>query len=73
MFKEMEELYLGCHNFSVLKFLVKLMHLKMLNKWSNKSFNMLLKLLNETLLPGTIQYSLHYESKTKLRNLGGLD
>lgn len=71
MFKEMEvELYPGCQKFSALNFLVKLMHLKVLNKWRNKSFDMLLKLLNEALPIGTILPSSHYELKTKLRNLG---
>ena len=71
LFKEMEiELYPGCQKFSALNFLVKLMHLKVLNKWSNKSFDMLLKLLNEALPTGTILPSSHYESKTKLSNLG---
>ena len=36
------ELYPGCFEFSSLNFLVKLMHVKVLNSWSNKSFDMLL-------------------------------
>ena len=39
------ELYPGVSSFSSLNFLVKLMHLKVLNKWINKSFDELLKLL----------------------------
>ncbi|KAL4026636.1 hypothetical protein IC575_015072 [Cucumis melo] len=39
------ELYSGCSEFLSLKFLVKLMHVKVLNGWSNKSFDMLLELL----------------------------
>ncbi|KAA0066710.1 DNA/RNA polymerases superfamily protein [Cucumis melo var. makuwa] len=39
------ELYPGCSEFSSLNFLVKLMHVKVLNGWSNKSFDMLLELL----------------------------
>ena len=39
------ELYPGVSSFSSLNSLVKLMHLKVLNKWTNKSFNELLKLL----------------------------
>ncbi|XP_073064444.1 uncharacterized protein [Primulina eburnea] len=64
-----KELYPGCVNFSALNFLVKLMHVKVLNKWSNKSFDMLLKLLKQAfpqaLLPGS-----HYEAKRKLSELG---
>ena len=45
LFVEMEtKLYLGCQTFSSINFLVKLMHLKMLNKWTNRSFDILLKL-----------------------------
>ena len=36
-----KELYPGCKKFSALTFLVKLMHIKVLNRWSDKSFNML--------------------------------
>lgn len=39
------ELYSGCSQFLSLNFLVKLMHIKVLNGWSNKSFDMLLELL----------------------------
>ena len=39
------ELYPGVSLFSSLNFLVKLMHLKVMNKWMNKSFDELLKLL----------------------------
>ena len=37
------ELYHGCLEFSSLNFLVKLMHIKVLNGWIKKSFDMLLK------------------------------
>ncbi|KAL2526099.1 Transpos assoc domain-containing protein [Abeliophyllum distichum] len=39
------ELYLGVLSFSSLNFLVKLMHIKVVNKWTNKFVNDLLKLL----------------------------
>ena len=42
-----EELYPGCKNFSKLRFLVRLLHTKMLGGWSDKSFNLLLDLLND--------------------------
>ena len=42
LFVEMEtELYLGCQKFSSLNFLAKLMCLKVLNKWTNRAFDML--------------------------------
>ena len=46
------ELYPGCTKFSSLNFLVKLMHLKVTNKWINKSFDSLLKLLKDALSEG---------------------
>ncbi|KAH0672728.1 hypothetical protein KY290_024954 [Solanum tuberosum] len=46
LLKEAEcELYPGCKKFSKLSFVVKLLHLKVCNQWSNKSINMLLDLL----------------------------
>ena len=39
------ELHPGVSLFSSLNFLVKLMHLKMMNKWTNKSFDEMLNLL----------------------------
>ena len=36
------KLYPGCVQFSFLKLLIKLMHIEVLNGWSNKSFDMLL-------------------------------
>ncbi|XP_042404102.1 uncharacterized protein LOC121993927 [Zingiber officinale] len=70
MLREIEkELYPGCVNFSALNFLVKLMHVKVLNKWSNKSFDMLLKLLKQA-FPQAILPGSHYEAKRKLGELG---
>ncbi|KAH7835951.1 hypothetical protein Vadar_031397 [Vaccinium darrowii] len=48
LLKEAEqELYPGCQKFSLLSFIVRLMHIKCLGGWSNKSFTMLLKLLKD--------------------------
>ncbi|KAL0556569.1 hypothetical protein IC582_005083 [Cucumis melo] len=65
------ELYLGCPEFSSLNFLVKLMHVKVLNGWSNKSFDMLLELLRAAfpICSSTIPSSF-YEAKRKLHDLG---
>ncbi|KAF7131579.1 hypothetical protein RHSIM_Rhsim09G0057000 [Rhododendron simsii] len=65
-----QELYPGC-KFTLLSFVIKLLHVKVLNKWSNKSFDALLGLLKELLptsdqdIPGNI-----YEAKKFLRDLG---
>ncbi|KAA0051834.1 uncharacterized protein E5676_scaffold609G00610 [Cucumis melo var. makuwa] len=65
------ELYPDCSKFSSLNFLVKLMHVKVLNGWSNKSFDMLLELLKVAfpMCTSTIPSSF-YEAKRKLRELG---
>ncbi|CAN0846129.1 hypothetical protein LINGRAHAP2_LOCUS4313 [Linum grandiflorum] len=40
-------LYDGCRKYSNLSFLVKLMHIKCLNGWSNTSFTMMLNLIKD--------------------------
>ncbi|KAM6575504.1 hypothetical protein CsatA_023831 [Cannabis sativa] len=70
LFKEMEaKLYPGCKK-SALNALVKLMHCKVLNRWSNHSFDMLLSILIDLFPEGTKLPKWHYESKMRLRNLG---
>ena len=56
-------------SFSSLNFLVKLMHLKVLNKWTNKSFDELLKLLKHVFLKIDLVYS-HYEPKKLMTKMG---
>ena len=49
LFVELEaELYPGCKEISSLSFLVQLMHLKVTNHCTNKSFTELLQLLRES-------------------------
>ena len=52
------ELYPGYSRFSKLSFIVKLLHLKVYNKWSNKSFDMLLDLLKQVLPNGGLSQNL---------------
>lgn len=71
LFKEVDnELYPGCKKFSSLNFLVKLMHIKVLNRWTNKSFDMLLELLKDAFPADTKIPSSHYEARKKLNDLG---
>nr|XP_048328587.1 uncharacterized protein LOC107404290 [Ziziphus jujuba var. spinosa] len=71
LFAEVEsELYPGCTKFSALTFLVRLMHIKALNHWSNKSFSMLLELLKEALPEGTKLPKSYYKAKCTLHALG---
>ncbi|XP_062120517.1 uncharacterized protein LOC133834781 [Humulus lupulus] len=70
IFKQMEkELYPGCKSFSALNFLVKLMHVKLLNKWSEKYFDMLLGLMKKA-FPFAILPNSHYEAKSKVSDIG---
>ena len=60
------ELYPSVSSFSLLNFLVKLMHLKVLNKWTNKSFDELLKLA----FPKIDLVESHYEAKKLMMKMG---
>ena len=64
------ELYHGCSKLSSLNILVKLMHIKVLNGWSNKSFDMLLELLKVGFPVGTTISTSFYKVKQKLHDLG---
>ena len=50
-----------------LNILVKLMHLNVSNKWTNKSFGSLLKLLKDALREGNRS---HYDANKKMKKLG---
>ncbi|KAL2465528.1 Uncharacterized protein Adt_41379 [Abeliophyllum distichum] len=63
------ELYPGVSSFSSLNFLTKLMHLKVVNKWTNKSVDGLLKLL-KLAFPKINLVDSHYEAKKLMSKLG---
>ncbi|CAA0813526.1 Unknown protein [Striga hermonthica] len=65
-----KELYPGCKNFTKLSFVVTLMHLKIVGRWSNKSFSMLLELLKKALPSGEVLPQSYYEAKKIIRDLG---
>ncbi|CAI0559000.1 unnamed protein product [Linum tenue] len=65
-----EELYPNCTKYSKFSFIVKMLHLKVYNKWSNKSFDMLLKLLQDVLPEDNLVPKSFYEAKSMLRSLG---
>ncbi|XP_028084013.1 uncharacterized protein LOC114285184 [Camellia sinensis] len=64
-------LYFGCQKFTSLSFVIKMLHVKVLNKWSNKSFDMLLGVLKDVLLESDqrVPWTL-YEAKKFLHDLG---
>ncbi|XP_049385806.1 uncharacterized protein LOC125849897 [Solanum stenotomum] len=64
------ELYPGCTKVSKLSFVIKLLHLKCLNHWSNKSMDELLSFFKEVLPEGSLLPSSFYEAKKILRDLG---
>ncbi|XP_028078125.1 uncharacterized protein LOC114279733 [Camellia sinensis] len=65
------KVYPECEKFSVLSFVNKMLHIKVYNKWSNKSFNMVLQVLKEILpkCDETVPWTL-YEAKKFLHELG---
>ena len=64
------ELYPGCRKLSKLSFIVRLLHLKCLYQWSNKSVDALLSLFKEVLPEGALVPNSYYESKKVIRDLG---
>lgn len=62
-------LYEGCGE-SALAFVVNLMNIKVMNKWSYKSFEMLLKLLNEVFPKGNNCPDNYYNTRKLLREVG---
>ncbi|KAJ9538028.1 hypothetical protein OSB04_030761 [Centaurea solstitialis] len=71
LFQEVEtELYPGCTWLSSLNFLAKMLQMKVMNKWTNSSFDQLLEFLKfafpkENTIPAS-----HYEAKKKMRKIG---
>ncbi|KAL5579995.1 hypothetical protein UlMin_012437 [Ulmus minor] len=64
-------LYDGCNDtISALTFVVKLMHLKVLNKWTDRSFDMLIKLLQEVLPAGNRCPDSYYSTRKMLCDVG---
>ncbi|KAI0519847.1 hypothetical protein KFK09_007308 [Dendrobium nobile] len=63
------DLYPGSE-LSMLSALVKLLHIKVLNRWTNKSFNMILEFIKSILPKGETLPSSYYESRKILSDLG---
>ncbi|XP_038707717.1 uncharacterized protein LOC120002932 [Tripterygium wilfordii] len=64
------ELYPGCNSFTVLSFIVRLMHTKVLSGWTDKSFTILLELLNEAFPEGVKLAKSYYEARKLTKDLG---
>lgn len=65
-----EEFVFGVSTLSILTFVVKLMHIKVMNLWTNKSFDILLQFLKDTFLNVLKIRSSTYEVKKILCDLG---
>ncbi|CAN4101380.1 unnamed protein product [Withania somnifera] len=65
-----KELYPGCTKVSKLSFIVKLLHLKCLNNWRNKTVNELLSFIEELLHESSFVPDSFYEGKKVLPDLG---
>lgn len=71
LLKEAErELYPECQKFSTLSFIVRLLHIKCLSGWSDKSFMMLLELLKDSFPKGETLPKSFYATRKLLRDLG---
>ena len=70
LFREAKQkLYPDCENFSKLSFVVKLLHIKIMNNWTHKSFNMTVQLLKAAFPHATLPGS-YDEAKKLIRDLG---
>ena len=64
-----KSLYPGCEKYSKLSFIVHILHLKTMNRWTCKSTDMLLKFLHQV-FPTALIPSSYYEAKNFIRELG---
>lgn len=65
-----QELYPNCETFTKISCIIRLLHLKVMNGWSNKSMTMLLILLKEMLPKGETLPNTYYEAKKVITRLG---
>ena len=70
LIKEAEqELYPECKKYSTLSFIIRLLHIKCLGGWTDKSFTMLLELLKDSFPEGETLPKSFYEARKVIRNL----
>ncbi|KAK9289622.1 hypothetical protein L1049_007780 [Liquidambar formosana] len=65
-----QKLYPGCEKYSRLSFIIKLLHLKCLNGWSNNSISMLLEFLKDAFPEAKSLPDSYYEAKKIIKDLG---
>ncbi|XP_028083166.1 uncharacterized protein LOC114284469 [Camellia sinensis] len=64
------EVYPGCTNYTLLKFVIEILNMKVTNHWSNKSVDMMLEFLTKLLPKDNLVPKSTYEAKKILRELG---
>jgi hypothetical protein len=64
------EVYPGCTNYSLLKFVIEMLNVKVMTNLSNKGLDMILNLLIKLLLKGNLVLRSTYEAKKILHDLG---
>ncbi|KAJ9543051.1 hypothetical protein OSB04_022758 [Centaurea solstitialis] len=71
LFQEVEtELYPSCTWLSSLNFLAKMLHMKVMNKWTDSSFDQLLEFLKFALPKDNKVPASYYDAKKKMRKIG---
>ncbi|WVZ71931.1 hypothetical protein U9M48_020459, partial [Paspalum notatum var. saurae] len=65
-----QELYPTCKKYTKLRFLIRLLHIKLLGGWTDKNFDLLLDLLNDALPEGSILPRNYYEAKKMIKSIG---
>ncbi|XXG48359.1 hypothetical protein AAC387_Pa02g2834 [Persea americana] len=63
-------LYPGCTKFTLLSFVIKMLHVKVLNNLSNKEFNMVMMIMKDVIPESEMVLGSLYEAKKFLRELG---
>ncbi|GJN35014.1 hypothetical protein PR202_gb23738 [Eleusine coracana subsp. coracana] len=65
-----QELYPGCEKNSKLRFLVRLLHMKLVGGWTDRSFDLLVDLLADALPKGSALPKNFYEAKKLVKSVG---
>ena len=64
------ELHIGCTNYSILKFVIEMLNVKVMTNLNNKGLDMMLELLTKVLPKGNLVPRSIYEAKKILHDLG---
>ena len=65
-----QELFPNCKKYTKLRFLIRLLHIRLLGGWTDKSFDLILDLFNEVLLEGSTLPKNYYETKKLIKSIG---